>query len=111
MMPRRLASLAAAIIVAFVTLACGDGGHVGSTPPAGRAVAPSGKITVFAAASLTDSFAEMKGEFRKKYRGTDIEFQFGGSPTLRTQLDALDAKLRDRKPATSSPSPSPQDKW
>jgi hypothetical protein len=31
--------------------------------------------------------------------------------TLRTQLDALDVKLRDRKPATSSPSPSPEDKW
>jgi hypothetical protein len=31
--------------------------------------------------------------------------------TLRTQLDALDVKLRDRKPATSSPLPSPEDKW
>jgi hypothetical protein len=31
--------------------------------------------------------------------------------TLRTQLDALDVRLRDRKPATSSPSPSPEDKW
>jgi hypothetical protein len=31
--------------------------------------------------------------------------------TLREQLDALDLKLRDRKPAASSPSPSPQDKW
>jgi hypothetical protein len=31
--------------------------------------------------------------------------------TLREQLDALDVKLRERKPAPSSPSPSPQDKW
>lgn len=31
--------------------------------------------------------------------------------TLREQLDALDSKLRERKPATSSPSPSPEDKW
>jgi hypothetical protein len=31
--------------------------------------------------------------------------------TLRTQLDALDVKLRDRKPAASSPSPSREDKW
>ena len=31
--------------------------------------------------------------------------------TLREQLDALDAKLRERKPATSAPSPSPEDKW
>ena len=31
--------------------------------------------------------------------------------TLREQLDALDSKLREPKPATSSPSPSPEDKW
>jgi hypothetical protein len=31
--------------------------------------------------------------------------------TLREQLDALDLKLRERKPAAASPSPSPQDKW
>ena len=31
--------------------------------------------------------------------------------TLREQLDALDVKLRERKPAAPSPSPSPQDKW
>ena len=30
---------------------------------------------------------------------------------LRAQLDSLDAKLRQPKPATSSPSPSPEDKW
>ncbi len=30
--------------------------------------------------------------------------------TLREQLDSLDAKLREAKP-TSSPSPSPEDKW
>ena len=31
--------------------------------------------------------------------------------TLRGQLDSLDMKLRERKPATVSPSPSPEDKW
>ncbi len=30
---------------------------------------------------------------------------------LRQQLSALDTQLRDRKPAASSPSPSPEDKW
>lgn len=30
---------------------------------------------------------------------------------LRSQLDSLDAKLRQPKPATSSPSLSPEDKW
>ncbi|HKP01917.1 MAG TPA: hypothetical protein VJU77_01025 [Chthoniobacterales bacterium] len=31
--------------------------------------------------------------------------------TLREQLDSLDTKLRERKPPTASPSPSPEDKW
>ncbi len=31
--------------------------------------------------------------------------------TLREQLDSLDTKLRERKAATASPSPSPEDKW
>jgi len=31
--------------------------------------------------------------------------------TLREQLDALDSKLRERKPTAASPSPSPEDKW
>ncbi len=31
--------------------------------------------------------------------------------TLRAQLDSLAAKLRQSKPPTSSPSPSPDDKW
>ena len=31
--------------------------------------------------------------------------------TLREQLDALDSKLRERKPAAPSSSPSPEDKW
>jgi hypothetical protein len=30
---------------------------------------------------------------------------------LREQLDALDSKLRERKPTAASPSPSPEDKW
>lgn len=30
---------------------------------------------------------------------------------LREQLDKLDSRLRHPKPATSSPSPSPEDKW
>ena len=31
--------------------------------------------------------------------------------TLREQLDALDSKLRERKPTAASSSPSPEDKW
>jgi molybdate transport system substrate-binding protein len=54
-----------------------------TTPPAG----PSGEVTVFAAASLTEAFQRMKTEFEAKYPGTTVTFNFAGTPTLRTQLE------------------------
>jgi molybdate transport system substrate-binding protein len=42
---------------------------------------------VFAAASLTDSFNEIAKAFEAKYPGVEVTFSFGGSPTLRTQLE------------------------
>jgi molybdate transport system substrate-binding protein len=43
-------------------------------------------ITVFAASSLTDAFAEVGKAFTAK-TGTTVTFQFAGSQTLRTQLE------------------------
>jgi molybdate transport system substrate-binding protein len=59
----------------------------GTSPAATAKPALSGKITVFAAASLTDAFNDIKTAFIKQNPGTDIEFQFAGSPALRTQLE------------------------
>lgn len=58
-------------------------------PPQSQSGEPvvRGRITVFAAASLTDSFNEIKARFIKKNPRADIEFQFAGSPALRTQLE------------------------
>ncbi len=52
-----------------------------STPPI-----PSGKITVFAAASLTSVFEEIKDAFESEYAGASVTYNFAGSAVLRTQL-------------------------
>jgi len=50
-------------------------------------VRPIGTLTVFAAASLTEPFAEIGKRLEATYPGLKILYNFGGSPTLRTQLE------------------------
>ena len=108
---RRSLFLSLAALVAVVGLACSsdDDKPAANSPssssttaaPAGITAAPQahGKITVFAAASLTDSFNEIKAEFIKKNPRADIEFQFAGSPALRSSSS--------RAPGpTSTPAPT-----
>jgi molybdate transport system substrate-binding protein len=45
-----------------------------------------GTLTVFAAASMTDAFREMGTLWQQANPGCTVAFNFGGSPTLRTQL-------------------------
>lgn len=45
-----------------------------------------GELTVFAAASLTDAFAQMKGELEAAHPGLAIRYNFAGSQALVTQL-------------------------
>jgi molybdate transport system substrate-binding protein len=84
---QRIAFVFMAIIVAFFALVCGDDAGPDPTPDVQGTPRLSGKITVFAAASLTDSFNEIKTEFVRRNPRTEIEFQFAGSPALRTQLE------------------------
>ena len=46
----------------------------------------SGTITVFAAASLTDSFHEIADAFSDEHPGVDVVLNFGGSSGLATQI-------------------------
>ncbi|MEU9247671.1 molybdate ABC transporter substrate-binding protein [Streptomyces sp. NPDC048385] len=46
----------------------------------------SGSITVFAAASLKESFTTLKADFEKAHPGTEVNFSFGGSDTLAAQI-------------------------
>jgi molybdate transport system substrate-binding protein len=55
--------------------------------PPEQPLRPSGSITVFAAASLTDTFKAVGGSFEKEYRDTKVRFNFAGTPTLVTQIE------------------------
>ena len=78
-------SLATAITVTPLVGA----GAAGAAP--GRPAAPqqvSGTVTVSAASSLTDVFPVIAAAFMKKYPGTNVKFNFGGSPALVEQINA-----------------------
>lgn len=61
----------------------------------------SGDITVFAAASLKESFEALGKEFEKQHPGTKVTFSFGGS-------DALAASITGGAPADVFASASPK---
>ncbi|UXY26285.1 molybdate ABC transporter substrate-binding protein [Streptomyces sp. HUAS TT20] len=46
----------------------------------------SGTVTVFAAASLKESFTTLGEEFEKQHPGTKVSFNFGGSDTLAASI-------------------------
>ncbi|MFH9086314.1 molybdate ABC transporter substrate-binding protein [Streptomyces sp. NPDC017673] len=46
----------------------------------------SGTVTVFAAASLKESFTALGKEFEKQHQGTKVSFNFGGSDTLAANI-------------------------
>lgn len=59
-----------------------------TTAPATTAAAPAtGELIVFAAASLTDPFNEIKANVESANPGLKISYNFGGSNTLRAQLE------------------------
>ncbi|MDO5618838.1 MAG: molybdate ABC transporter substrate-binding protein [Kocuria sp.] len=66
-------------VVSLVLTGCGSGG--GDTSGAENQT-----ITVYAAASLTDSFTDLAAEFEADHPGTEVELNFAGSSTLVTQL-------------------------
>lgn len=72
------------IVAAAVLAACGSTGGTAASPPA----APlSGAISVFAAASLTDSFKALGASFQAAHAGVTVQFNFAGTPTLVTQIE------------------------
>ena len=78
-MNRRLGLLAAVSVVGVAVFGLNPSQ---ATP----APTPSGSITVSAAASLTDVFPVIANAFMKKYPGTSVKFNFGGSSTLVQQV-------------------------
>lgn len=87
--------LVAVIGLASLALAAACGGSSSSSTPTAKpasastpaATAVTGSITVFAASSLTDAFNQAATAFKAANPGVKVTFNFGGSPTLVTQLD------------------------
>ncbi|MCU0274110.1 MAG: molybdate ABC transporter substrate-binding protein [Acidimicrobiales bacterium] len=68
--------LAILMSLALVAAACGDDTSDGTT----------GDLLVFAAASLTDAFADVEAAFEEANPGLDVTFNFAGSSSLREQI-------------------------
>jgi len=79
---RRPLALVAALLAALA-LACGGDSAADSTADGSL----RGRITVFAAASLTEAFEEIATRFEALHPATEVVFNFAGSPTLRLQLE------------------------
>jgi molybdate transport system substrate-binding protein len=58
----------------------------GCSAPAAQEGTLSGTVTVFAAASLTETFGAIADEFTAEHPNVDVVFNFGGSSGLATQI-------------------------
>ncbi|MEV6051768.1 molybdate ABC transporter substrate-binding protein [Streptomyces sp. NPDC052107] len=87
---RRLLQLAGAGAAALMALsACSSSSDAkDTTSDKSTSASPelSGDITVFAAASLKESFTTLGKEFEKQHPGTKVSFNFGGSDTLAASI-------------------------
>jgi molybdate transport system substrate-binding protein len=83
---RRTLQVAVAGTAALLALsACSssdDSSDSSASAPTDSSKKLSGTVTVFAAASLKESFTTLGEEFEKEHPGTKVTFNFGGSDTL-----------------------------
>jgi molybdate transport system substrate-binding protein len=67
---------------------CGGGSHSAASPqPGSGSPAVTGIVTVFAAASLTESFTRIGKDFEAANPGSKVTFNFAGSSGLATQIN------------------------
>src|SRR5258708_5643154 len=78
---RRLTVIAAGLAVVAVA-----GCSSSSSSANGPASPPTGPITVFAAASLTEAFTQIGKQFQAAHPGDKVTFSFGPSSGLATQI-------------------------
>src|ERR1043166_7580473 len=77
--------LAVVTAVALTLTACGSSKAASPSSPS-SSKAPTGEITVLAAASLTEAFNQLGTEFQAAHPGTSIKFSYGASSTLAQQI-------------------------
>ncbi|WP_406193103.1 molybdate ABC transporter substrate-binding protein [Streptomyces sp. NBC_01017] len=100
--PLQVAGAGAAALLALS--ACSSSDDASSTTSDSSASSSgelSGEVTVFAAASLKESFTTLGKEFEKEHPGTKVTFSFGGS-------DSLAASITGGAPADVFASASPR---
>jgi molybdate transport system substrate-binding protein len=90
-MRRFAATLLTASLIVVGLAACASNNSGTSSAPGPSAsesgsLSPSGDITVFAAASLTESFTELGKQFESANPGTKVTFSFGASSALAEQI-------------------------
>ena len=81
---RRVTAAFATLLLTTSLAACGgdDDGDVADTGGAGG----TSELTVLAAASLTDVFEDLAGEFEAAHDGAEVTFSFGSSTDLAEQV-------------------------
>ncbi|MEO3849354.1 molybdate ABC transporter substrate-binding protein [Streptomyces sp. B8F3] len=89
-----------AALLALTACSDSDSGSAGGADPDAASGELSGEVTVFAAASLTESFERLGAQFERDHPGTKVTFSFGGS-------DALAASITGGAPADVFASASP----
>jgi molybdate transport system substrate-binding protein len=83
----RIGLVAAAAVAALALAGCSSAAPAKTaTPKAGASV--TGSITVDAASSLTGTFDTVAADFEKKYPGTHVTFNYGGSGALAAAIVA-----------------------
>lgn len=95
---RRTLQVAGAATAALLALSACSSSDDSSTSKSDKL---SGTVTVFAAASLKESFTTLGKEFEKEHPGTKVTFSFGGS-------DSLAASITGGAPADVFASASPK---
>ncbi|MFC4504672.1 MULTISPECIES: molybdate ABC transporter substrate-binding protein [Streptomyces] len=87
---RRTLQVTGAGVAALMALsACGSSDSDASSSSASSSSSSpelSGTVTVFAAASLKESFTALGKEFEEEHPGTKVTFNFGGSDTLAASI-------------------------
>jgi molybdate transport system substrate-binding protein len=84
---RAVAVVAAAALVLAGCSSSDTGASTGDTSSTSAAPTITGDVTVFAAASLTESFTRLGKDFEAAHPGVKVTFNFAGSSALAQQLN------------------------